>query len=160
MTLLGTRSLEAQDSAPLTSDIPAEPLGPALATFARQTGLHVVYVSKIVRDQHSHAVTAGLTATEALARFAGHGTQVRVPDSGARAYACSWILWQGLQAPLAPVEMPPPLSGDHGHRVAHYRALECTAANPILIVTAEDIELPGHTDRACRSAPRRCRRSP
>jgi iron complex outermembrane recepter protein len=52
----------------LAADIPAEPLAQALAAFARQTGLQLVYVSGVVRDQRSHAVSAGLSANEALAR--------------------------------------------------------------------------------------------
>jgi iron complex outermembrane receptor protein len=53
----------------LTADIPAEPLAQALAAFARQTGLQLVYVSGVIRDQRSHAVSAGLGANEALARI-------------------------------------------------------------------------------------------
>jgi iron complex outermembrane receptor protein len=53
----------------LTADIPAEPLAPALEAFARQTGLQLVYVSGVVRDQRSHAVSAGLGAAEALGRM-------------------------------------------------------------------------------------------
>ena len=41
----------------------------ALAAFARQTGLHVVYVFEVVRDKKSNAVPAGLRAEEALARL-------------------------------------------------------------------------------------------
>ena len=43
----------------LTADIPAKPLAQALEAFARQTGLQLVYVSGVVRDQRSHAVSAG-----------------------------------------------------------------------------------------------------
>ena len=53
----------------LAADIPAQPLAQALAAFARQTGLQLVYVSGVVRDQRSHAVSAGLSANEALARM-------------------------------------------------------------------------------------------
>src|SRR6202140_4592735 len=53
----------------LTADIPAGPLAQALAAFARQTGLQLVYVSGVMRDQRSHAVSAGLGANEALARI-------------------------------------------------------------------------------------------
>jgi iron complex outermembrane recepter protein len=53
----------------LTADIPAQPLAQALEAFARQTGLQLVYVSGVVRDQRSHAVSAGLGANEALARM-------------------------------------------------------------------------------------------
>ena len=53
----------------LTADIPAGPLAQALAALARQTGLQLVYVSGVMRDQRSHAVSAGLGANEALARI-------------------------------------------------------------------------------------------
>jgi len=53
----------------LAADIPAGPLAQALAAFARQTGLQLVYVSGVMRDQRSHAVSAGLGANEALARI-------------------------------------------------------------------------------------------
>ena len=45
------------------------PLAQALEEFARQTGLQLVYVSGVVRDQRSHAVSAGLAADAALARM-------------------------------------------------------------------------------------------
>jgi iron complex outermembrane recepter protein len=58
----------------LTADIPAGPLAPALAGFARQTGLQLVYISGVMRDQKSHAVSAGLGANQALAQMlAGTG---------------------------------------------------------------------------------------
>jgi iron complex outermembrane receptor protein len=53
----------------LTADIPAESLAQALAAFARQTGLQFVYVSGVVRDQRSHAASAGMSANEALVRM-------------------------------------------------------------------------------------------
>src|ERR1700722_19399102 len=53
-------------SAVLSADIPAQPLAQALAAFAQQTGLQLVYVSGIVSNQKSHAVAAGLTAREGL----------------------------------------------------------------------------------------------
>jgi len=59
----------APESPSLTVDIPAEPLAQALEAFARQTGLQLVYVSDIVREQRSQAVPAGLGAADALARM-------------------------------------------------------------------------------------------
>ena len=53
----------------LTADIPAQPLAKALDAFARQTGLHLVYISGLIRDQRSHTVSAGLGSNEALARL-------------------------------------------------------------------------------------------
>jgi outer membrane receptor protein involved in Fe transport len=68
--LLDAPAAQAQAFAPtaLSADIPAEPLAQALEGFARQTGLQLVYVSGVLRDQRSHAVSAGLGANEALTR--------------------------------------------------------------------------------------------
>ncbi len=59
---------EAFEPKALATDIPAQPLAQALAAFAQQTGLQFVYVSDVVRNQRSQAVSAGLGANEALAR--------------------------------------------------------------------------------------------
>ena len=65
---------QAVEHTTLSADIPAEPLAQALEGFARQTGLQLIYVSAILRDQRSHAVFAGLGADEALTRIlAGTG---------------------------------------------------------------------------------------
>jgi iron complex outermembrane receptor protein len=64
-----TTLAQAFEPKALTADIPAEPLAQALAAFARQSGLQLVYVSGVMRDQRSHAVSAGLGANEALARI-------------------------------------------------------------------------------------------
>ena len=61
----------------LTADIPVQPLAQALAALGRQTGLQFVYVSGVVRDQSSDAVSAGLGALEALSRML-EGTGLRV----------------------------------------------------------------------------------
>src|ERR1700686_5028688 len=60
----------------LAADIPARPLADALAAFARQTGLQLVYVSGVVRNRRSHAAAAGLSPDEALARLL-QGTGLR-----------------------------------------------------------------------------------
>jgi len=60
----------------LATDIPAQPLPEALAALARQTGLQLVYVSGVVRNQRSQAVSAGLSANQALARLL-QGTGLR-----------------------------------------------------------------------------------
>jgi outer membrane receptor protein involved in Fe transport len=74
-TLLGAQGLSAAEVA-LTTDIPAQPLSSALEAFADQTGLHLVYLSRIVRDQKSRAVSAGLRPQDALARLL-QGTGLR-----------------------------------------------------------------------------------
>ena len=60
---------QAFESKALAADIPAQPLAQALAAFRRQTGLQVVYLSDVVRNQKSRAVSAGLGSHEALTRM-------------------------------------------------------------------------------------------
>jgi iron complex outermembrane recepter protein len=67
---------QADEPRPLAADIPAQPLAQALAAFARQTGLQLVYVSGVIGNQKSQAVAAGLKADEALARLL-QGTGLR-----------------------------------------------------------------------------------
>jgi iron complex outermembrane receptor protein len=67
---------EAFQPGALTADIPAQPLAQALEAFAHQTGLQLVYLSGVVHEQRSHAVSAGLGANEALARML-EGTGLR-----------------------------------------------------------------------------------
>ena len=57
---------QAFGPAAIATDIPAQPLAQALTALARQTGLQIIYVSGVVRDQRSHAVSSGLSANEAL----------------------------------------------------------------------------------------------
>jgi iron complex outermembrane recepter protein len=60
---------QAYEPRGLAADIPAQPLAQALKAFARQTGLQLVYVSGVLRDERSRTVSAGLGAGEALARM-------------------------------------------------------------------------------------------
>jgi iron complex outermembrane receptor protein len=71
------------ESPSLTAAIPAEPLAQALEAFAFQTGLQLVYVSEIVREQRSQAVPAGLGAADALAQMLkGTGLQFEPLTAG------------------------------------------------------------------------------
>jgi iron complex outermembrane receptor protein len=67
---------QASQSPTLAADIPAQPLALALAAFRRQTGLRLVYVSSLIREQSSRAVSAGLSADAALAQLL-QGTGLR-----------------------------------------------------------------------------------
>jgi len=68
VALLDAQAAIAETVAPSTlpAEIPAQPLAQALAAFAKQTELQLVYVSEIVANHRSHAVPAGLPAGEAL----------------------------------------------------------------------------------------------
>jgi len=60
---------QAPEGGALAADIPSQPLAQALAAFASQTGLQLVYVSEVVRNKKSRAATAGLSAQQALTRM-------------------------------------------------------------------------------------------
>jgi iron complex outermembrane recepter protein len=69
--LAGTHPAPARAAEPATlaAAIPAQSLARALNVFASQTGLALIYVSGVVRDQKSHAVPAGASAQEALTQL-------------------------------------------------------------------------------------------
>jgi outer membrane receptor protein involved in Fe transport len=71
VAILNAPAALAQAAGPTApaSGIPAQPLARALEAFASQTGLQLVYVSGVVRNQRAHAVPAGLSASESLARM-------------------------------------------------------------------------------------------
>ena len=76
-------------SATLLVEIPAQPLAQALSALASQTGLQMVYVSGLVRNQRSQRVAAGIPVREALTQLLqGTGLQFHT-DRPQRADSCS-----------------------------------------------------------------------
>jgi len=74
LLLLSTPLVSAQIATPLTSDIPSQSLAQALSLFARQTGLQIVYLSGVIREQRSPGAPAGLAPEAALTHLlAGTG---------------------------------------------------------------------------------------
>jgi len=67
---------QAAATSALTAEIPAQPVAQALAALAQQSGLHIVYISGVVGNQKSHAVSAGLGPDAALVRLL-EGTGLR-----------------------------------------------------------------------------------
>ena len=63
------QSAQPSASTVLSVDSGAQPLAQALASFAQRTGLQLVYVSGIADSKYSHAATAGLEPTQALAQL-------------------------------------------------------------------------------------------
>lgn len=104
ISLFHVAATPAQASEPdsLIANIPAQPLAQALAAFARQTGLQIVYVSSVIRDQRSRAVAAGLTADEALARLL-QGTGLRFQHLTPRSIA---ILAEAVEPPVVTPRVP------------------------------------------------------
>jgi iron complex outermembrane recepter protein len=95
---------QAPEPTTLGADIPAQSLARALEAFAGQTGLQVVYVSGIVTDRKSPAVSAGVSAQEALTRLL-QGTGLKFE------YLTSHSV-RILAAPPSPKSTPRSSSGD------------------------------------------------
>jgi outer membrane receptor protein involved in Fe transport len=135
------------ESTPLSGDIPAQPLAEALTVFSRQTGLHVVYVSGVVRGKNSQAVVAGLSAEKALAGLL-QGTGLRfeflTPHSVRILAAPPEPARQVLAANESPMPIPEVMVT--GSRISV--PANITATSPMQIVTAQEITLSGHTDTA------------
>jgi outer membrane receptor protein involved in Fe transport len=128
----------------LGADIPALPLADALVVFARQTGLHVVYVSEVVRNQTSHAVNAGLSANEALPRLL-QGTGLRFQYLTAHSVRILAAEAGAVERPDAAGESRPlPEIMVTGSRIPV--PANVVATSPLQVVTAQDVELSGYTD--------------
>lgn len=69
VALLGAAASRAQSPTRLAADIPPQPLAEALAAYARQTGLQLVFVSEIARGKTSKGAPAGLTQDATLTRL-------------------------------------------------------------------------------------------
>src|SRR5262249_429538 len=79
----------AGSSLRLSGDIGPRPVAEALAEFAHQTGLQLIYVSTIAETQQSKGARAGLPAPQALAQLLD-GTGLRfefLNDRTVRIYA-------------------------------------------------------------------------
>ena len=64
--LLSGRGGEARSAPPLAADIAPGPVAGALADFARQTGLQLVYISEIAQGRTSSGTRAGTSPAQAL----------------------------------------------------------------------------------------------
>jgi len=72
--LLGIWTANAHSDTALSADIPAGPVADALANFAHQTGLQLVYVTQIAAGRTSKGARAGSQQSDALAQLlAGTG---------------------------------------------------------------------------------------
>lgn len=73
----------AQSPGVLSADIPPQPLAQALAAFAQQTGLQLVYVSEIADGLPSNGARAGLPPAAALSQLLA-GTELKFAFVNAR----------------------------------------------------------------------------
>ena len=107
----GTARSEAVLSAPIGS----QPLAKALVEFAHQTGLQLLYESKLAAQRQSHEVPAGLSATDALKQLlqgTGLNFQFLNPKT-VRIYEPAAV----APAQSSPAEVPKPRAEPPVHRL-------------------------------------------
>jgi iron complex outermembrane recepter protein len=127
-----------------SGEIDAQPIAKALTIFARQTGLHLVYVSTVVRDQSSHAVPAGLAPGDAL-RTLLEGTGLRFEFLTAHSVRILSAA-TGSPAPSSGTPTAPDLEEVvvTGSRIPV--SPEVAASGPVQIITANEVQLQGGRD--------------
>ena len=123
ITLLGTAASRAQSPTRLTVDIPPQPLAAALAAYARQTGLQVLYVSEIVRKKASKGARAGVTPDAALTQLLA-GTGLRFEFLNERSVRIV-------------VAKPTPPSGPAPQKDDHQGGESLTSIEEILVTAAQ-----------------------
>jgi outer membrane receptor protein involved in Fe transport len=125
-------------------EIDTQPIGEALALFARQTGLHVMYVSTVVRNQRSHAVPAGLTPEDAL-RTLLEGTDLQFEFLTAHSVRIFPVA-SGPPAPDSATPEAPDLDEVivTGSRIPV--SPEVAATGPVQTITADEVQLGGSRD--------------
>ncbi|MET0498647.1 MAG: TonB-dependent receptor [Steroidobacteraceae bacterium] len=70
LVLISSQATVAAQALPRVNDpIPAQPVAAALTTFSRQTGLQIIYMSRIADGVRSTAIPGGLPSDEALRRL-------------------------------------------------------------------------------------------
>ncbi len=122
VALLGAAASRAQSPARLAADIPPQPLAEALAAYARQTGLQLVFVSEIARGKTSKGAPAGLTQDAALTRLLD-GTGLRFEFLNERSVR---ILAAKPELPAAPA--PPHEEHRGGESLTTIQEIIVTAA--------------------------------
>jgi len=107
----GTARSEAVFSGPIAS----QPLAKALVEFAHQTGLQLLYESKLAARRQSHEVPAGLSATDALTQLLqGTGLNFQFLNSKTvRIYEPAAV----APAQSSPAEVPKPRTEPQARRL-------------------------------------------
>ena len=127
VTLLGAAASRAQSPARLAADIPPQPLAEALAAYARQTGLQLVFVSEIARGKTSKGAPAGLTHEAALTRLLD-GTGLRF----------EFLNERSVRILVAKPELPPAPAPPHEE---HRGGESLTTIQEIIVTAAQRDEL-------------------
>src|SRR3984957_7864979 len=107
-------ALDGSPGRTLSSDIPSESLPQALAAFADQTGLQLVYLSTLAEGRYSQPAPAGLSPPQALLRMLS-GTGIDFVFLNSRT---------GKLFPVAPSLAPGPAVLSTPHVPPQFSALE------------------------------------
>ena len=126
-TLLGAAASRAQSPARLAADIPPQPLAEALAAYARQTRLQLVFVSEIARGKTSKGAPAGLTQEAALTQLLD-GTGLRF----------EFLNERSVRILVAKPELPPAPAPPHEE---HRGGESLTTIQEIIVTAAQRDEL-------------------
>lgn len=104
-------SVQADET--LTADIAPQPVADALAEFARQTGLQVIYLTPIATQRTSAGARTGMSPSDALTRLLdGTGLRFRfLNDRTVRIYVIDQD--EGTPAPAPPPPPPRPKPAEH-----------------------------------------------
>jgi len=131
--VIASSSSHAQSPPLLSADIAAQPLTQALAAFAQQTGLQLIYVSAIAEAQQSKGVRAGVSLSEALTHL--------LDDTGLR--------FQFLNPRTVRIYAPPPrrtvfqvASASEPHTSRH-RATPAVALEEVIVTATRREERAG-----------------
>ena len=127
VALLGAPASRAQSPTRLAADIPPQPLAEALAAYARQTGLQLVFVSEIARGKTSKGAPAGLTQEAALTRLLD-GTGLRF----------EFLNERSVRILVAKPELPPAPAPPHEE---HRGGESLTTIQEIIVTAAQRDEL-------------------
>jgi iron complex outermembrane receptor protein len=130
VALLGAAASRAQSPARLAADIPPQPLAEALAAYARQTGLQLVFVSEIARGKTSKGAPAGLTQEAALTQLLD-GTGLRF----------EFLNERSVRILVAKPKLPPAPAPPHEE---HRGGESITTVQEIVVTAAQRDELQNH----------------
>ena len=122
--LFGATASRGEAPNELSEAIPPQPLPEALAAFARQTGLQVIYVSEIARGQRSKGAPAGLSASATMTRLLD-GTGLRFEFLTVRGVR---ILASGPTEPSSRASLAPRRERAAGGPLASFDDVVVTAA--------------------------------
>jgi iron complex outermembrane recepter protein len=138
----------------LRADIPPQPLRSALADWAQQTALQIIYLADVVQDQQSPGASAGLAARDALTQLlAGTGLRFEfiTPRAARISAAPRAPPSNGTPAKATPPDRPATTSEEVVVTGMRMRGEFQNVPVSVVVLKARDLEA-AHIDDAVRLA--------